>query len=62
MRRHHVVQVGEPHVNRHWSHHAAAAETDGPGSSCLQRRLIATSGMVKIQGDLIAALAAAICP
>lgn len=38
------VQVGESHVDRHQRNHAASAEADGPGSSCLQRRLIATSG------------------
>lgn len=38
------VQVGESHVNGHRCNHAAAAETDGPGSPCLQRRFIATSG------------------
>lgn len=38
------VQVGESHVNGHRSNHAAAAETDGPGSSCLQCCLITTSG------------------
>ncbi|TKS88053.1 Potassium voltage-gated channel subfamily H member 2 [Collichthys lucidus] len=37
-------EVGESHVNGHRSDHAAAAETDGPGSSCLQRCLITTSG------------------
>lgn len=40
----HFVQVGEPHVNRHWSHYAASAETDGPGSSSLQCCLITTPG------------------
>lgn len=37
-------QVGKSHVDGHRSDHAAAAETDGSGSSGLQRCFITASG------------------